>query len=388
MAKALILCPDLGMKAELLALVNRYSVKEVETYPAGRELAELLSSGPPEICFVDVVSDRGEALGLLAQIADTARGVRTVSLLGSADSDLILASLRHGADEFLVRPFTAEQLQAVMAKLEKLRPAAAEQPNCGTVYCIMPGKGASGATTIACNLACQFKRSGTGKVLLADMDPLTGTVAFVLKLRSHFSFIDALRHAADLDADLWRSLVTASPAGDVMLSPENPVDGITEARDASPIVEYARRQYQNVVLDAGGPYGEWSLALARLCDKLLLVSTNELPALHATQRALAGLEANGIPRAKIGLLLNRYHPDAGLTREAIESVMPLEILAAVPSDYHAMQRALLDGKPAHPGSAFGKCVADLEARLEGRTPPPHKPTPAEWLASLFKGIRD
>ena len=387
MAKALILCPDRGMKAELLALVDRYPVLEVEDYPSGRELAELLASGPPEICFVDVVSDRAKALGLIAQIAEKAPQVQMVSVLGSADSDLILASLRHGASEFLVRPFTAEQLQAVVAKLGKLRPAGPEQADCGSVYCVMPGKGACGATTIACNLACQFKRSGAGKVLLADMDPLTGTVAFVLKLRSHFSFIDALRHAADLDADLWKSLVTASPAGDVMLPPDNPVDGITEARDASPIVEYARRRYQKVVLDAGGSYGEWNLALAGLCDKLLLVSTNELPALHATQRALASLEANGIPRAKISLVLNRYHPDVGLTREAIESVVPLEILAAIPSDYHAMQRALLDGKPAHPGSAFAKCLVELEARLEGRTPPPHKTTPTGWLASLFKGIR-
>ena len=50
----------------------------------------------------------------------------------------------------------------------------------------MPAKGAAGATTIACNLAYQCKRLGASKILLADLDPLTGTVSFVLKLKSTY----------------------------------------------------------------------------------------------------------------------------------------------------------------------------------------------------------
>ena len=49
------------------------------------------------------------------------------------------------------------------------------------VFAIMPAKGACGATTIASNFAFQCKRLGK-KVLLADMDALTGTLSFMLKV--------------------------------------------------------------------------------------------------------------------------------------------------------------------------------------------------------------
>ena len=52
----------------------------------------------------------------------------------------------------------------------------------------MPAKGACGATTIACNLAFQWKRLGAKKILLADLDPLTGTLSFLLKIKSIYSF--------------------------------------------------------------------------------------------------------------------------------------------------------------------------------------------------------
>jgi pilus assembly protein CpaE len=386
--KALILCPDQGMLAELMALLAResrgFSAIELRSYPGRRDLAEMLADQPPEICFLDVVSDREKALSLLAPIAEAVPRASIVSLLGGADSDLILASLRQGASEFLVRPFTADQLQPVLTRIAKLRSAARNGGRAsGTVYCIMPGKGGCGATTVACNLACHFKRSGMDKVLLADLDPLTGTVSFLLKLKSHYSFVDALSHAADLDGDLWKNLVTACQAGDVILPPQNPVDAIAEARDASPIIHYSRQHYQKVILDSNGPYGEWNTMLARLCDKLLLVSTNELPALHATRRALAWLETQGVERSKVGMIINRYRRDVGLTREEIESVIQTEILSVIPSDYQTMQKALMDGKPAPPASSFGKSLRDLAARLDGHAAPDTKVRRPGWLDSLF-----
>ena len=56
----------------------------------------------------------------------------------------------------------------------------------------MPGKGACGASTIAANLAYHIQRLSKTRLLLADMDPMTGTTSFLLNLKSTYSFIDAL----------------------------------------------------------------------------------------------------------------------------------------------------------------------------------------------------
>jgi len=64
----------------------------------------------------------------------------------------------------------------------------------------MPAKGACGATTVATNLAFQWKRLGKKRVLLADLDPLGGTVfSFLLKVKCAYSFVDVLHRSSNLD---------------------------------------------------------------------------------------------------------------------------------------------------------------------------------------------
>ncbi len=139
---------------------------------------------------------------------------------------------------------------------------------------------------------------------------------------------------------------------DVLLAPELMAEGIQDLRDPSPILEYARHAYDVVVLDAGGVYGDWNLNQARLATELLLVTTNELPALQAAQRALSYLDTNRIGRWKVRLVVNRYLRDVGLSREVIGTALHTEVFDSLPSDYEAVQKSLMDGKPIPVGNAF------------------------------------
>ena len=100
---------------------------------------------------------------------------------------------------------------------------------------VMPAKGACGASTIACNLAFQWKRHGAKRVLLADLDPLTGTMSFLLKIKSIYSFVDVLMRGGELDHDLWNSMVTHVQGIDVLLAPE--VSGGGRQRSAGSVAD-------------------------------------------------------------------------------------------------------------------------------------------------------
>jgi pilus assembly protein CpaE len=310
--------------------------------------------------------------------------VQVIALLIGNDPDFILRCLRAGAVDFLTQPFTGDQIEAAQAKLARLQPAAdtsGKQP--AKIYAVMPAKGACGATTIACNLAFQWKRLGAKKILLADLDPLTGTLSFLLKIKSIYSFLDTLQHAHELDSDLWGGMVTSVNGVDVLLAPELMVEGTQDLRDPSPILDYARHAYDVVVIDTGGVYGEWNLNQARLATELLLVTTNELPALQAAQRALSYLDTNRIGRYKIRLLVNRYHRDVGLSREVIGTALHTEVFEILPSDYEAVQKSLLEGKPIPSSTAFGKAVVQLADHLSGRTGTTKKNSSAGGLLGLF-----
>jgi len=247
----------------------------------------------------------------------------------------------------------------------------------------MPAKGACGATTIACNLAFQWKRLGAKRILLADLDSLTGTMSFLLKIKSVHSFLDVLQRSYELDSDLWNAMVTEVNGVDVLLAPELMVEGSQDLKDPGPILEYARNNYDAVVIDAGGVYGDWNLNQARLASELLLVTTNELPALQATQRALSYLDTNRIGRWKVRLIVNRYHRDVGLSREVIGTALHTEVFEILPSDYEAVQKSLLEGKPIPANTAFGKAIVQLADRLGGRTDPAKKSSALGGLLGLF-----
>jgi len=336
-----------------------------ETYPSRAALAELADSGML-LCFLDVASDQGTAFAAMSTLASSFPEVPVFALLRSNDPDLILRCLRQGASEFLIQPFTADQFRAALAKMSRFHPARTAEPGSrARICCVMPAKGACGATTVACHLAYARKRQGGGKVLLADLDGLTGTLAFLLKLKSSYSFVDALAHAGSLEADVWKALVIPCHGVDVLLSPENPVDGIGDVVDPAPILDYSRRAYDAVVLDTSGAYGKWNLSLAKMCDDLLLVATNELAALHAVLRVQAYLRSSGADLSKMRLVINRYSDQVGLRREGIETALHAEIFETLPSDYEAIQRSLMEGKPVASGSRFGKGVDRLAQHLAG-----------------------
>jgi pilus assembly protein CpaE len=361
------------MAAEVTGLLTRQMPGPapvlLKAYPPSNVLAEFVAKPGLQFCFLDICSNREVAFQLVSEVNSLAPDVAVVALLSGNAPDLILRCLRQGASEFLIQPFTPDQLEAALRKLARARPETRPgEENRSRVYCVMPGKGACGATTLACNLAYQLQRPGNGKVLLADLDRLTGTLAFLLKLKSNYSFLDVLTRAASLDADLWKAIVTPCQGLDVLLAPDNPADAISEANDPAPLLRYARPIYSAIVADTSGPYGDWNLGIAGLANEVLLVTTNDLPSLHATQRALAYLDSNGIERSKLRLVVDRYRPDQGLAQQQVEAALHSEVFQVLPSDADSIHRALLEGRPTLPSSKFGKSVTALVQRLLGEDP--------------------
>jgi pilus assembly protein CpaE len=195
--------------------------------------------------------------------------------------------------------------------------------------------------------------------------------------------MDALARAHDIDADLWKTIVTNRQGIDVLLSPEVMTEGMSELTDASSIIEYARGTYDLILLDTGGVYGQWNLSQAQLADEIFLVTTNELTALQSVQRSLSYLDANSIGRFKVRLIVNRYDRHVGLSKDVIGTALHSDIFHLIPADYEAIQRSLMDGKPLGPATSFGKSMLGLADRLAGSAEPHKKSSSLSGLLSMF-----
>ena len=386
--KVVFIAPGAGIVDELGQLLTQHlpqaPVDLQRSYPDRDQIAELLRADTPTICFLDVASDSNRAFNLLGALGKADPNLSVVALLAANDPDFILRCLRQGAADFLIQPFTSDQVHSALTKISRLQPSSNGHQKTAKTYCIFPAKGACGASTIACNFAYQWKRLGSKKILLADLDPLTGVVSFLLKVKSSYSFLDVLhRSEGGLDADLWKSLTTPSNGVDVLLAPDMMVEGMNESKDPSPILEYARYNYDVVVIDAASVYGEWNVNLARMADEVILVTTNELPSLQAAQRALSYLDTNRIGRWKIRLVVNRYDRDLGLNKEVIGTALHTDVYQLIPSDYDSVQKALMEGRPIPSTSPFGRSMIALTDRLSGRDQPVKKSSSITGLLGLF-----
>jgi pilus assembly protein CpaE len=391
--RVLLISPNATLTKDLQPYLESHvglgPVRFLNAYPTQERAAGEVGSA--NLVLLDVTSKREVAVELLQALGRSSNPPRVVALLADNDPDLILRCLRAGAVEFLIHPFTGEQLESAFSKLARQQPAdGTTGTSPAKTLAVMPAKGACGATTIASNLALQWKRSvPSSRVLLIDMDPLTGNLSFLLKVKSTYSFLDVLVRAHELDHDLWRPLVTQVNGVDVMLAPELMPEGVHDLRDPSPILEYARHAYDVVILDCGGVYGDWNLNAAKAATEVLLITTNELPALQAAQRALSYLDTNRVGRWKLRLIVNRYLLDVGLSREVIGTALHTEVFDALPSDYEAVQRALMDGKPIPAASAFGKGVQQLVGKLGGKveaSKPAESAKKSGGLSNLFGGL--
>src|ERR1700722_2146410 len=383
--KALFICPNPKIVRELAPILSRllptFSGHDIKTYPPRHQLAELLSSQLPNLCLIEISDPYEAGLAVIPELLRTDAKLPIVAVLSANDPELVLRCLRQGASDFLIHPFTSEQVEAALQKIARQHPTRLKAP--GRVYCIVPAKGGCGASTVASNLAYQIKRGGR-RILLADLDPLAGTLSFLLKIKSSYSFMDVLARSHDIDGDLWKAVVTTRSGVDVLLSPEVMTEGMSDLKDAGSIIEYARQVYDLLVLDTGGVYGDWNLSQMRLADEILLVTTNELTSLQAVQRVLGYLDANNIPRYKLRLIVNRYDRHTGLSKDVIGTALHTEIFHILPADYEAIQKSLMEGKPLAPNTSFGKSMIALVDRLSGTSEPLNKKNSSlSGLLSLF-----
>ena len=344
-----------------LAPVDRVVIREFDS----ARVLDFVQSAGANVCFIDVSTDELRGLSLLRELSS--KELTLIVLHNVTDSGLILRALRCGAHEFLCQPFEAEPSWAVLDELAARRRGQSAK-ELGLAYVVVPSKPNTGSTTIATNIAVRAGREQNGPVLLADLDPLYGSVRFLLKSNSAFTCADALANWARMDEELWAGYVVRHEGIDILLAPDGPSSMASESPRPEEFLNFLRSQYSLVFIDTPGFITDWYVQLASAADGILLVTTNEITAIHIARRSIAALENAASTESKLKLIVNRYQPDNGLTCESIETALRKNVFSTLPNDYAAVQSAVFDGKPLGSESALGEGLDELCKRLLGKDP--------------------
>jgi pilus assembly protein CpaE len=314
-----------------------------------------LAQGKPAVAVVGLApASPGEALELVHELA--VRGVAVVIVGARKDPDLILAALRAGAREFLVAGEERQLERCVQQLLD-----ASGAVRLGTITAVVPAKGGMGATAIATHLAGALHRAGK-RVCVVDLDLELGDVLTFLDLAGTYTVADVAANMRRLDRDLLDSSVPRHKSGIFVLSQgEKLTDDRVGPETVSQVLRFLRHHYDHVVLDGLRDFGDIPLAALDLAERILLLVTQEVPAVRNAQRRAELLRQLGVDAGRVFLVVNRYQKSSPITRQVIEDTVRLPIVATVGSDFQALSRAVNQGVLVWDESRRSPITRDIEA---------------------------
>jgi pilus assembly protein CpaE len=200
-------------------------------------------------------------------------------------------------------------------------------------------------------------------VLLADLDLMGGTIGFYLKLNHAQSAIQALESADQLSRSLWSNLVADSEGIDVLQAPDVPFAGGIDASRLHAVIEYARMNYEWILVDVPVVFQRLSLMAISESDRAFLVSTSELPSLHLARKAVNLLDQLGFPKDRFQVMMNRVDKRDELGAPEIEKLFNCTVHSRIPNDYFSLHRSVTLGQAVDGHSELGKAIAGIAAKL-------------------------
>jgi pilus assembly protein CpaE len=307
---------------------------------------------------------------VVRRIKSASEAPMIIALNETADPEVILGAIRAGANEFLYPPLQ-EGLHRALERLsgERAKSYAATHQR-GRTLGFLSAKGGCGATTIACHVAVELQRITAQDVLLADLDLESGMVGFVMKAKTAYSIMDAVRNVHRLDLSYWKALVSNGQAHlEVILAP--PVASLQEPPDPEhfrQVLAFLRSAYDWIVTDLGRSLNPLSLGMLEGIDDLYLVATQDVPSLHQCKQVVQVLLDAGYDRQRLHLLMNRAPKRSDLGPGELQRLLGVPIYESLPNDYPVLYEAYAEGNLLPASSELGKSMNALAGKIAGVQP--------------------
>jgi len=219
----------------------------------------------------------------------------------------------------------------------------------GRLIVVMNGKGGSGASFLATNLAHCFVADAGARVTLADLDIQLGGLCRYLDITPKIGILEALEVAKQLDdvsADAYTCehssglRLLAAPSKRLRLPNEIPVEQL----DALLNVFLSNNDY--VVADSPNRLDAVTEFFLEHADNIILVVQQSLPHIQDAARMLQLLTSEiAIPESRIGVVVNRFSKNALLELGDIRKALHQDKLITVPNQYKLAAESINSGVP-------------------------------------------
>jgi pilus assembly protein CpaE len=301
----------------------------------------------PDIVIVDTRGDATWAMSTIERVraASPSAGIFAVAL--AADPDVILQSMRAGANEFFTWPLADEPVHSAVRRTAARRETAQGAKAPATTLVFFGAKGGAGTTTLAVNCGVEIARLSKRSVVIVDLKPGLGEVGLFLGVRPRFSVLDAIDNLHRLDREFLKELVAKHKSGLDILAGSDQFDrpGAADGGAIEELLRLLTRQYDYIVVDGGSQVNSCTVSALYSADQLFLVANPDVPSVRNAQRLLDRVRQLGACGERVRLLLNRAAEPFPIPPKQIEGALGHPIHHTFPSDYKTVSTALNSGVP-------------------------------------------
>jgi pilus assembly protein CpaE len=302
---------------------------------------------PPDVVIVDARGDASSAMSNIERLRGANAGAGIFAVAQVADPDVILQSMRAGANEFFTWPPPEETFHGAIRRTAARRETAHGARPPATTLVFFGSKGGAGTTTIAVNCGVELARLSKKTTVIVDLKAGLGEVSLFLGVRPRFSVLDAIDNLHRLDREFLRELVVKHKSGLEILAGSDHFDrpGAADAGALEELMRLLARQYEYILVDAGSQINSCTVAALYSADQMFLVANPDVPSVRNAQRLLDRVRQLGACGERVRVLLNRAAEPYPIPPKQIEGALGHPIHHTFPSDYKTVSTALNSGVP-------------------------------------------
>ncbi len=297
------------------------------------ELMRLVELMTVSLVFVSI--DRQHQVhqcALIESLLEERPMVAVIAIGDGYDSDLVIASMRAGARDFITVGQRGIEVVG-LARRQLTRLPSLPQGNSQASVTVLYGAQVDPDTSlVATHLALRLASSCT-EVLLIDIGFPSGESEAILGLESTFYFDDALRNLRRLDSSVIESAFSRHESGLTVLCLGDEPCALNKVNSAEIflLLGSLKQHFKKIVINLSGQLdGSFIRAMIGASERVLWYADQSVPGSRRNLSLLRKWRHDGVRLEHASLLVDRYLNDVAPSAETLSKTFALPLLATLP----------------------------------------------------------
>jgi pilus assembly protein CpaE len=361
---------------------------------SGKEGIQLAQELDPDVVLMDINMPDIDGITATEIIRQKSPHIQVLILSVQGDQNYMRKAMLAGARDFLTKPPMGDELISAVRRAGEMahaeRAKGAQQRIVGVVsgnpiamsnfapvtkgkiITVYSPKGGTGCTTIAVNLAISLHNEDT-RVVLVDANLQFGDVAVFVNEQGKNTILELAPRVDELEPDVVEEILIKHEASGIRIlaAPQRPEMAEKVSADQfAKVLQFLQRMYSYVVVDTSSILTDVVLSTIDFSDVIVLVTTQEIPAIKNARLFLDLLKTMGINKEKIVFAMNRYDKRIAITPERVSENLKQEVSVTIPLDEKIVITAvnrgvpfMLDNKSQPVGRGIFSLAEAVRARL-------------------------